>query len=466
MHRGRREQELAEELAFHRALAEREQGDAGLAPAMAREAASRQMGNTTLAREAAHYVWFPAAVEGIFQDLRYAWRGLSRSKTMLAMALLSLGLSTGFGTALFSVVNAVIFQPVTAKRPEALLRFWVGQGNLISWLNLRDLCEETPGVTCSGYRVTELWWQRDGEPARLFGQMVSPHYFQMLGVQVAQGRVFTADTVRDMPDTVVVTHAFWERRLASDPKILGRKLVLNGHPYTVIGVLARGFRSIWGFGIAPSLYLPAGSAARPSPGKRAHADYEILGLLQEGQTPGEFRSRVLARAKALEAAYPLDNREFGRVQTFPFHRFGLFFSSGDSMMRLLLLFASLIVVFVFLLAVVACVNVAGLLVARASARQREIAIRLSIGCGRMRLARLLLAESLLLALTGIGLGALLSVWLARLLVTVPLPFPVPFEVEVPVDLHLLAYLAALVALATVVAGVAPVLQAWHVSIAG
>ena len=382
------------------------------------------------------------------------------------VACLSLGLSTGFGTALVSVVNAVVLQPVTAARPEALTRLWVGNGNRISWLNLRDICEDTPGVACSGYRIDELMLDQGGEPTRIFGQTVSPHYFTMLGINAAEGRVFSAETVRDTPDTVVLTRAFWERQLGSDPSVIGRKLLLTGHPYTVIGVLPRGFRSLWGLGIAPSMYLPAGSAARPATTKRDDTEYEILGRLAPGQSLAEFRSRTLARAKGLEATFPLDNREFGRVQTFPFHRFGLFLSSDDPMMRVLLLFASLIVVFVVLLAVVACINVAGLLVARAMARQREIAIRLSIGCGRMRLARLLLAESLLLALAGVGLGALMSVWLARLLVAVPLPFPVPFEVEVPIDTHLLAYLAMLVGLATVVVGIAPMLQAWRVSVVG
>jgi len=468
LHRNRREDELAEELAFHRMLVEREQRESGLPEETTQRAASLRMGNTTLAREAAHYVWFPAFVEGVLQDVRYAWRGLIRSKGLLAIACLSLGLSTGFGTALFSVVNAVILQPVTAGRPGALVRLWVGDGNRISGPNLHDLCEATPGVACSGYTIDQLTWNPSGDPVRLSVQIVSPHYFQMLGIEVARGRVFTPETVRETPDTVVVTHAFWQRRLGADPGVIGRKLVLSGHPYTVIGVLPRGFRSIWGLGISPSLYLPAGSFARPASAARAesHLQYEILGLLAPGQNLAEFRSRVLARAKALEAEYPVDNRGLGRVQTFPFHRFGLFLGSDDPAMRVILLFASLIVVLVVLLAVVACLNVAGLLVARAAARRREIAIRLSIGCGRLRLARLLLVESFLLAVAGVGLGAVLSVWLARLLVAVPLPFPVPFEVEVPVDTHLLAFLAGLAGLATLVAGVAPVLQACRVSVVG
>ena len=466
LHRDRRERELAEEIAFHRALAQQEQREAGLPPEAAERAASRRMGNETLAREAAYHVWFPAAVEGAWQDLYYAWRGLTHSKALLAVACLSLGLSTGVGTALFTVVNAVVLQPVTAKRPGALVRFWVGDGNRISWLNLRDLCGDTPGVSCAGYTIEELLWERGDEPVRVFAQAVSPQYFTMLGIQVARGNVFTPETVRQSPDTVVLTHAFWQRQLGADPDIVGRKLVLTGHPYTVIGVLPRGFRSIWGLGIAPSLYLAAGSAAQPSTATRADAEYELLGLLAPGQSLAEFRSRVAARGKSLEAAYPLENRDFGRVQTFPFSRLGLFLGSGDQMTSVILLFASLILVLVILLAIVACVNVAGLLVARAVARQREIAIRLSIGCGKFRLARLLLAESFLLAAIGVALGAVLSVWLARLLVAAPLPFPVPFEVEVPIDGHLFGYLAALVGLATLVTGLAPMWQAFRVSVAG
>ena len=466
LHRRQREQDLADEMAFHRGLAEQAHREAGLSAANAHRAASWQMGNTTLAREAAQHVWVPSALQGVVQDLRYAWRGLTRSKALLAVACLSLGLSTGFGTALFSVVNAVILQPVSAQRPEALVRFWVGTGNRVSWLNLRDLCDDTPGVTCAGYRVDELPWQHGEESVRVFGQVVSAHYFALLGVEAKQGRVFTADSVRQARDTVVVTHAFWERQLGSDPHAIGRTLVLAGHPYTVIGVLPRGFRSIWGLGIAPTLYLPAGSAARPPTTGRADSEYELLGALAPGQSLAEFRSQLAARAVSLERLDPVHNQDFHRVQTFPFHKLGLFLSADDQMLRILLLFASLVLVLVLLLAIVACVNVAGLLLARAVARQREFAVRVSIGCGRWRLARLLLAESLLLAMAGVGLGAAASIWLARLLVAIPLPFPVPFEVEVPLDLHLLAYLATLVGLVTVVVGVAPVLQAFRVSVVG
>jgi predicted permease len=465
-HQRRREQDLADEIAWHRELAEQEQRDAGLPPDAARRAASLRMGNATLAREAARHVWVPAVLEGAVQDLRYACRALIRSKTLLVVACLSLGVSTGFGTALFSVVNAVVLQPVTAERPESLVRFWVGDGNRISWLNLRDLCHDTPAVSCAGYRIDELAWQVGDESVRLFGQAVSPHYFTMLGIEAARGHVFTAGSVREAADAAVVTHAFWERRLSSDPNAIGRVLVLNGHRYTVIGVLPRGFRSLWGLGIAPSIYLPAGSSARPPTTRRGEAQYELLGLLAPGQSEAEFRTRVAARGAALASADPIDNKALGRVQTFPFHRLGLFISVNDQAMRVLVLFAAVIVVLVFVLAVVACVNVAGLLVARAAARQREFAVRVSIGCGRWRLARLLLAESLVLAVAGIGLGAVASLWVARLLVAVPLPFPIPFEAEVPIDLNLLGYLAALVGLATVVVGVAPVLQAFRVSMVG
>ena len=461
LQRDRREQEIAQEIAYHRELVEREHREAGLTPDQARCSASRQLGNATLSREAAHHVWSPAAIEGLVQDLRYAWRGLSRSWGLLAVACLSLALSTGFGTALFSVVNAVIMQPVTADRPDDLVRFWVGNSNRLSWLNLQDLCEDTPGLTCVGHRIEELSWQPGDEPVRLFGQAVSVDYFERLGISVSQGRTFTSSSRADEGNVAVITYAFWQRQLGSDPNVLGRELVLSGRPYTVIGVLPRGFRSIWGLGISPSLYLPAGSILRPATAKRADTEYELLGVLRPGQSLAQFRSIALARAQYLEQAYPAENREFSRVQVWPVHRFGLFIQADDAMPKMLLLFGSVLIVLVLLLVVVACMNVAGLLVARAIARQREIAVRLSIGCGRVRLARLLLAESFLLALIGIGLGTVVSVWLARLLVAVPLPFPVAFELEVPIDTHLLLYLGVLVSLATVVSGLAPVLQSWR-----
>ncbi len=232
LHRERRERELAAELAFHRTLAEEEQRNAGLDPELAKREAALQMGNTTLAREDAHHVWCPAALEGLLQDLRYACRGLVRSKVLLAVACLSLGLSTGFGTALFSVVNAVILQPVTAKRPDALVRVWVGDGNRTSLLNLQDLCNDTPAVSCSGYRVEELEWQQGEQPVRLFAQEVSPSYFQMLGIDVARGRVFTPATARETPDTVNVPGA--HRCASFRVRLTGwsgvREARLPGHP--------------------------------------------------------------------------------------------------------------------------------------------------------------------------------------------------------------------------------------------
>ena len=115
-------------------------------------------------------------------------------------------------------MNAVVLQPVSASRPDALVRFWIGDGNRISWLTLRDLCDATPGLTCLGYRVDELPWAAGDESVRLFGQSVSAHYFTALGVEATQGRVFTSDSVREARDTAVVTHAFWEWRLAGDPE--------------------------------------------------------------------------------------------------------------------------------------------------------------------------------------------------------------------------------------------------------
>lgn len=391
----------------------------------------------------------------------YAWRGLCRSKAMLAVGCLSLGLSTGFGTAIFSVVNAILLQPITVGRPGELLKLWVGNGNRIPYENLKAICEETEGVTCAGYNMEELMLYQNGQPLVVRGQAVSPHYFSMLSVEAGRGRLFDPESVKQSPDSIVVTHLFRQRQLDADANVIGRKLILTGRPYTIVAVLPPEFRSIWGLGIAPSIYLPAGTPLRNATNR-----YEMLAMLGPGQTVAELRLRVLVKAKDLEAAKPQENEGLARVQTFSVHCFGLLWNTDESMLKVLVLFASALILFVLLLAIVACINVAGLLVARGMARQREIAIRIGLGCGKMRLARLLLTESLLLVLAGISTGALLSIWISRALVSMPMPFPVPFEVDVPIDLNLFAYLALLVGIATVVTGFAPVLQAWRVSVTG
>jgi hypothetical protein len=299
LQRDRFEKELEEEIALHRELAERDQRLAGLAPEDARRAAALRIGNTTVARESARWVWNWETGEAILHDLRYAWRGVNRNRSLLAIAGLSLALSTGFGTTLFSVVNAVVLQPITATAPEELVRFWVGTGNRISWLNYKDICEETPGLTCAGYRTEQVSWQREGEPEQLPAQVVTADYFGMLGIRAAKGRLINRETVREIPDAAVVTHAFWQRKLAADPEVIGRKIILSGHPYTITGVLPQGFRSIFGLGIAPAFYVPAGSALRPLARERARTEYELLGRVPAGENAAIFRTRVLVRAQHL-----------------------------------------------------------------------------------------------------------------------------------------------------------------------
>lgn len=461
--RDRSAADLAEEMEFHRAMAEQENIEKGLTPEAAQRQARQRMGNETLAREDAHSVWSFTTAEGVWQDLRYAWRGLRRNKTLLAVACLSLALSTGFGTAVFSIVNAVILQPVTAGNLDRLVKFDVGGSNRVSWLNMQDLCVGQQ-FHCAGYRIEEeVVWERGDERTRTTVQTVSANYFEVLGTGTGQGRFFNSVSVGEAMDEAVVTHSFWQRRLSGDPDVLGSTLQLGGYRYRVIGVLPRGFRSVWGLGVSPSVYVPAGSSLQPAATDRGNGMYELLGLLEPDQSLADFETRMMARTAQLEELYPLDNRDFSRVSAAALPRLGAVFGQNkNGMTQTLLAFSALLAGFILLLAVVACINVAGLLVSRAMAREREIALRRSIGCGRVRLTRLLFAESFLVAVCGIGLGAVLSIVLARLLIATPLPFPVPFEVEIPLNRTLFAYLAGLTGLATITAGLAPALHAWRI----
>jgi hypothetical protein len=324
LHRSDFESELNEELAHHRALLEQDQQLAGLSPEEARRAAALEMGNTTVARESARSVWTWQTGEDIIQDLRYASRSLGRNRSLVTIACLSIALSTGFGTTLFSLVNAVILQPLTASAPEELVRFWVGSANRVSWLNYKDICEETPGVLCTGYRMEEVSWRENGEAVRVPAQAVTPNYFGLLGIQAAQGHLFDAESARGNSDVVVVTHAFWQRRLAGDPGVIGRKILLSGRPYSITAVLPQGFRSIFGLGIAPAFYIPAGSSLRPLSQERARTEYELLGRVPAAENVTTFRSRILVRAQQLEHTYPNENRELGRAPVWPLSRLGYY----------------------------------------------------------------------------------------------------------------------------------------------
>jgi predicted permease len=437
------ERDLDDELRFHLEMLEGDQ---------------RRFGNLTRLKEASRDLWGFGWAETVWRDLRYGARGLARSPVLVAVAALSLGLGVGVNTTIYSVVNALILNNVTAQEPERLVRAAPGASGYggVSYPNYQDLASSQVFESLAAFvHLTELNWRLGDETRIVFGYAVSPNFFETLGVQAGWGRVFTA---ADTEPGVVLSHSFWQRHLAGDPAILGRGLSLNGVPHTVLGVLPEGYRSVMGLGIAPQVYLPVSEAVLSRSTDRTAWDYLLIGRMRLGVTRQQTREALAPVARRLAETYPKENRDFGQV--WRIHAVG-----GVERMRQepdaapALLFSVLLVAVVGVVLLIACANVANLLLARAAGRRREMAIRLALGASRGRLVQQLLAESLLLAALGVGLGLLLNFWLTRLLGRIELPFRIPFEFHFAPDRRLLLYSLALALLTAVLCGLAPALAA-------
>ncbi len=363
------------------------------------------------------------------------------------MATLSLGLGVGVNTTLYSVFRTVFLVSPTSTEPGRLVRIEPGNSNQIAYPNYRDI---RPGDTFEGlaaYARVALNLHVGGEIQKVSAGLVSPEFFAVLGVQPSTGRTFAASEDR----VAVLTDEFARRHNAAPGAVLN----LNEHIFTVVGVLARDYRPVTG-AMGPQLYVPLSEAVEPGLNKRSRAFLTLLGRLNENAEAPQAQAAFTAQAKALEALFPAENAGFGRpAHVFPLSGLGSWRTRDMPMASLLAIGAVPFVMFGLVL-VIACANVAGLLLARGAARRRDIAIRLAIGASRWRVIGTLLSESLLLSVFGSMSGLVLTFWLCRLVSVTPLPLsPGPLKVEP--DLYVLLYALALAVITAVACGLTPAL---------
>jgi predicted permease len=391
---------------------------------------------------------------------------LAKSPLFASVAVVSLALGIGANSAIFSLVNAALLKPIPVAAADRVTAVYMtdqrNPGNLpLSHLNYKDLREDNQVFTdMAAFTFAQVNWSSGNQAEPIPVQVVSGNYFSLLGAQPSLGRGFLPEEDRKATPVAVVSYGFWERSLGADASIVGRTLTLNRTPFTVVGIAPRGFTGTF-LGGGPSLWVPMSMHDVVQPNfdwyeQRRGLFLFAFGRLKPGISVDQANANMRAVFANLEQAFPNDNK--GRsAGAWPLLDARL--NPGGEGGAQVVQISAILMAVVGIVLLIACANIANLLLARASGRRKEIAIRLALGAARRRLIRQLLTESLLLGFIGGALGLLLAFWLVDMLAASQLPLPLPIDDNLALDSRVLIFTMLLAGVTGVLFGLVPALQA-------
>jgi putative ABC transport system permease protein len=450
--RGRVERELDEELRYHVERQTEENVAAGMPADEARLAALRAIGGVEQQKEECRDARRVRWLEELAQDLGHGFRALAHHRAFSIVAVLTLGLGIGANTAVFSVVDAVFLQPLPYADADRLVVVWEDDtahgyprdtpapGNYLDWKESTTVFEDMAATMSADLSLTG-----DGDPERISVLAVTPNFFSLLGVEPARGRGFVPDDDREGgQNAVIISDGLWRRRYGGDENVVGREILLNGERCTVVGVTPRGFQL---FDTKTDLWAPLTLGPQQKANRNSHF-LKVVARLRPGVTLEQARAEMRSTMERIGREFPDEAAGLGAA-VIPVREQ----LTGDAQRPLVVLLAA-----VALVLLIACVNVGSLMLARAAARSREIAVRAAIGASRGRIARQLLAENVPLVLCGTGVGLLLasaSLGVLRQLV----PPGVRASAEVGLDVRVLAFTALVAVATTVLFSLVPALEA-------
>ena len=402
-------------------------------------------------------------MDSLIKDIRYAVRGLIKRPGFMAIAVITLALGIGANTAIFSLVNTVLLRSLPVERPGEIVAVAVrGKDDSMSafsypnYKDFRDRNEVLNGLLV--YRFVPLSLSRSGMNERIWGYEVSGNYFDVLGVKAVQGRTFLPeeDQAKLAHPVIVLSYDCWQRRFNGAADMVGKQLLINNHQFQVIGVAPQGFKGTE-FVYTPEMWIPASMMEWAEPGAtwiddRGSKNFFAVGRLKSGVSASQAEASLKILAQQLAKEYPDTNEGQSVKITAP----GFIL---PELRGAVVSFSWVLMGAVGLVLLVTCTNLAGLMLARATDRRREIAIRLAMGANRVRLMRQLLTESILLSFVGGAVGVFIAVWFIDMLLAFKPPVDFPLALDVGVDWRVLLFSLVVSVAAGAVFGLAPALQA-------